>query len=68
VNLSRYKNLLTAIASELSNIGDTKGARFFVRWLRIVDELRDASHPESKTQESSRRGTKKCKGYCHPGN
>ncbi len=45
VNLDRYKSLLTLIASDLSDIGDAKGARFFLRWWQAVDALKDAPHP-----------------------
>jgi hypothetical protein len=45
VSLDAYKRLLQAIAAELSNIGDTKGAGLFLRWLRAIDELENSPHP-----------------------
>ncbi len=45
MDLDRYKSLLTATGSRLAEIGDTKGERFFLRWLGALDELKNASHP-----------------------
>lgn len=51
MDLNRYKSLLTATGSRLSEIGDTKGERFFLRWLRALDELKTVSHPNLRLRK-----------------
>jgi hypothetical protein len=45
VSLDKYKRLLQAVEVELTDIGDTKGARLFSRWLRAINESENSPHP-----------------------
>ncbi len=45
MNLHRYEHLLSAIASDLARIGDSNGARVFLRWCRDLKTSRGTPHP-----------------------
>lgn len=51
MNLDRYRELLTAVESELARIGDLNGKRIFSRWIAALDGLTEAQHPNLKLRK-----------------